>query len=144
MAIFARINDFGEVITVTSVNNKILKDSGGEESELRGIAFLRTLYKEQTSVWVQGSYNTQAGVHKLGGTPFRKNYAGIGFTYDESKDAFIPAKKYASWTLNESTCLWEPPIPRPDDEYEVIDGLNTITKRCEWNESTLSWDKVEV
>ena len=71
MAIFARINDFGEVITVTSVNNKILKASGGEESELRGIAFLRTLYKEQTSVWVQGSYNTQAGVHKLGGTPFR-------------------------------------------------------------------------
>ena len=100
MAIFARINDFGEVITVTSVNNKILKDSGGEESELRGIAFLRTLYKEQTSVWVQGSYNTQAGVHKLGGTPFRKNSPGEGFSYDQTRDAFIPPKPYESWVLN--------------------------------------------
>ena len=64
--------------------------------------------------------------------------------YDETRDAFIPAKKYASWTLNESTCSWEAPVSRPNDEYEIIDGLNTIIGRYEWNESTTSWDKIEV
>lgn len=62
------------------------------------------------------SYNTYGGVHLNGGTPFRKNYAGVGFKYDAEKDAFIPPQQFASWTLNEETCLWEPPIPRPTEE----------------------------
>ena len=78
------------------------------------------------------SYNTQGGVHKLGGTPFRKNYAGIGFKYDVDRDAFIPPKPYASWELNEDTCLWDPPTPYPDDGGRYI-----------WNEETTSWDLVE-
>jgi hypothetical protein len=78
------------------------------------------------------SYNTRKGVHILGGTPFRKNYACIGFTYDESKDAFIPLQPFPSWTLNEETCWWEPPIPRPDD----------ITKFYIWNEETQIWDLI--
>ena len=65
--------------------------------------------------WIQTSYNTHGGVHVLGGTPLRKNFAGVGFTYDANKDAFIPPKPYNSWTLNETTCLWESPLPYPTD-----------------------------
>ena len=77
------------------------------------------------------SYNTSGGVHKEGGIPFRKNYAGIGFTYDEQRDAFIPPKPFSSWILNEDTCLWEPPVPYPTDG-----------ERYTWNEDTISWDLV--
>ena len=80
--------------------------------------------------WLQTSFNTSGGVHygpdgnPDGGVPLRKNYAGIGFTYSESRDAFIPLQPYAGWILNESTCLWESPVPVPDDEgpYIVEDG----------------------
>lgn len=78
--------------------------------------------------WKQTSYNTHGGVHALGGTPLRKNYAGIGYTYDSTRDAFIPPKPFASWLLNEATCLWDAPIPMP------IDG-----KRYSWNEEQLAW-----
>ena len=80
------------------------------------------------SEWRQTSYNTKGGVHALGGTPFRKNYAGIGFSYDEQRNAFIPPKPFASWLLNESTCLWDAPTPMPTDG-----------KMYRWDEPTLSW-----
>ena len=80
------------------------------------------------SSWVQTSYNTRGGEHTLGGTPLRKNYAGIGYTYDPQRDAFIPPKPFPSWVLNEDRCRWEAPIPRPDDTYSWI-----------WDEPTLSW-----
>jgi hypothetical protein len=80
------------------------------------------------SEWVQTSYNTQAGVHSKNGTPLRKNFAGIGFTYDAGRDAFIPPKPYASWLLNEDTCQWGAPTSAPTD------GKNYI-----WRESTTSW-----
>lgn len=88
------------------------------------------------SRWVQTSYNTYAGKHKLGGTPLRKNYAGIGYTYDEQRDAFIPPKPYPSWNLNEDTCLWESPIPYPNDEKQYI-WDETIGN---WSELTLTED----
>ena len=78
--------------------------------------------------FIQTSYNTYGGVHILGGTPLRKNYAGIGYTYDSVRDAFISPKPYDSWTLNEETCCWEPPTPMPSDD-----------KIYHWNEETLSW-----
>ena len=81
--------------------------------------------------WVQTSYNTQGGVHANDETPLRKNYAGIGYTYDDERDAFIPPKPYASWTLNEDTCLWEAPTAKPDD------GI------YEWNEDAGEWVAVE-
>jgi hypothetical protein len=81
------------------------------------------------------SYNTVGGVHLLGGTPFRKNYAGIGFTYDESRDAFIQPKPYESWTLNEDKCIWEAPIQIPD----YIDGYLWI-----WNEELLNWESIQI
>jgi len=80
------------------------------------------------SGWIQTSYNTYGGSHKNGGTPLRKNYAGVGFTYDSDRDAFIPPKPFASWTLNEETCLWNAPSEYPNDG-----------KRYSWDEETLSW-----
>ena len=79
------------------------------------------------------SYNTYGGVHNGGGTPFRKNYAGIGFTYDPQRDAFIPPKPFNSWILNETTCLWDPPTPMPTP---------TLETRHYWDEDTLSWIEV--
>lgn len=79
--------------------------------------------------WIQTSYNTHAGVHSQDGTPLRKNFAGIGFSYDKTRDAFIPPKPYPSWLLNDDTCQWEPPVAYPEGE-----GLYS------WNEETQSWD----
>lgn len=78
--------------------------------------------------WVQTSYNTYGGVHKDGGKPLRKNYAGIGYTYDRERDAFIPPQPYPSWTLNEETCLWDSPIPYPEDGKYYI-----------WDEEKVAW-----
>ena len=128
MASFAKLNSENIVITVESVVNDVLKDSNGIEQEQLGIDFLRTLYNEPNAIWKQTSYNTVAGIHNLGGIPFRKNYAGIGYTYDSQRDAFIPPKPYNSWILNESTCLWEAPISYPNDGQYY-----------NWNEETLSW-----
>ena len=81
--------------------------------------------------WIQTSYNTSGGVHSQGGTPLRKNYAGIGYTYDNTRDAFIPPKPYNSWVLNEDTCLWEAPTPMPNDG-----------KMYGWDEATTSWVEI--
>jgi hypothetical protein len=83
------------------------------------------------------SYNTSAGQHIFGGTPYRKNYAGIGYTYDETRDAFIPPKPFPSWLLNEDTCLWESPIPYPNTDYipEELQIYNSLY----WNEDSGSW-----
>lgn len=83
--------------------------------------------------WVQTSYNTQGGVHGGGGTPLRKNYAGVGYTYDKDRDAFIPPQPYPSWALNEETCLWESPIPCP-----IVEG-----KFYTWNEEFLTWLEIK-
>lgn len=94
--------------------------------------FFETFVDTTPGTWVQTSYNTHGGIHKNGGTPLRKNYAGIGYTYDKLRDAFIPPQNYPSWILNESTCLWEPPTPYPDDGGSY-----------EWNEATVSWDATD-
>ena len=88
-------------------------------------------------VYKQTSYNTHGGVHSLGGTPFRKNYAGLGYTYDAQRDAFIPPKPYASWVLDENTCLWNSPIPMPSDAT-----LGPPPKMYNWNEETIGWDLI--
>jgi hypothetical protein len=118
MASFAKLNSNNIVITVESVVNEVLKDSNGLEQESIGVQFLKTLYNEPNSVWVQTSYNNN----------IRKNHAGIGFTYDSQRDAFIPPKPYNSWILNETTCNWESPISKPDNENKYT-----------WNEETQSW-----
>ena len=115
MSHFAKLDNNNVVIFVTVGR----QEDDGREAELCA----RTGDK-----YVQTSYNTLGGVHRLGGTPFRKNYAGIGYIYDEQRDAFIAPKPYASFVLNEDTCLWEPPVPYPTDGERYL-----------WNEEELEW-----
>jgi hypothetical protein len=129
MASFAKIGLNAKVIEVISVNNDVIKDSSGVEREELGIQFLNEL--TGWPIWKQTSYNTKAGIHNNGGIPFRKNHAGIGYTYDEDRDAFIPKKPYNSWILNEQTCLWEPPVAYPTDG-----------KRYNWNENLANWELI--
>ena len=109
MAHFAKVKD-GKVIKVIVAEQEFIDTLDGE--------------------WVQTSYNTFGGEHKLGETPLRKNFAGVGYTYDRVKDAFIPPNPYTSWTINETTCLWEAPVAYPDDG-----------KLYKWNEETKSWEE---
>jgi hypothetical protein len=129
MASFAKIGLNGKVIEVLSIVNEVLHDANGVEQEFIGIDFLTKL--TGYPIWVQTSYNTYGGVHNNGGTPLRKNHAGIGYTYDEDRDAFIPKKPFNSWILNETTCLWESSIPYPQDNNEY-----------KWNEQNQSWDLI--
>ena len=129
MAHFAKIGLNSKVIETVVVNNNELLDSNGVEQEANGVDFLTKL--TGWAIWKQTSFNTFAGQHTLGGTPFRKNYGAIGFTYDEDRDAFIPPKLYNSWTLNETTCQWEAPVSHPNDG-----------KQYQWNEVDQSWDLV--
>ena len=101
--------------------------------------FFNTFVDSSPGEWIQTSYNTRGGIHYApnsnepdGGVALRKNYAGIGFTYDKDRDAFIPPKPYASWTLDEASCLWEAPVPMPADENAY-----------EWNEETQSWELID-
>jgi hypothetical protein len=130
MASFAKIGLNNKVIEVQSVVNEVLHDSNGVEQEVNGVDFLTKL--TGYPLWKQTSYNAHGGVHSSGGTPLRKNHAGIGYTYDEDRDAFIPKKPFNSWILNEDTCLWNAPVAMPTDGEYI------------WNESTLTWDIVEV
>jgi hypothetical protein len=108
------------------VNNGIVEQVIVAEPE-----FFETFVDSSPGEWIQTSYNTRGGVHANGGTPLRKNYAGIGYTYDRVLDAFIPPKPYASWTLNEDTCLWDAPVAYPDDG-----------KIYSWDEATTNWIEV--
>jgi hypothetical protein len=125
MAHFAKIGSGNIIETVEVLSNDVAT------TEQAGVEFLQNFHNSR-DVWKQTSFNTRGGVHILGGTPFRKNYAGIGYKYDQTKDAFIPPKPYNSWTLNETTCLWEAPVAKPDDD-----------NRYTWNETNQTWDLVE-
>ena len=132
MAHFAKIGLNGKVIEVQSVNNEVLHDSNGVEQENIGIDFLTQL--TGWAIWKQTSYNGN----------IRKNFAGIGMTYDEDRDAFIPKKPYASWVLNETTCLWEAPVVKPETFTQGLideDG-NPIPDVYTWNETNTTWDLV--
>lgn len=120
MAHFAQLDEAGVVTQVIVVHNNELLDENGVESEAKGIAFCQSLFGANTR-WLQTSYNGN----------FRKNYAGIDYRYDEARNAFIPPQPYPSWVLNETTCLWQAPVARPDDE-----------KLYRWDEPTLSWVEV--
>ena len=125
MANFCKLGIGNIVEKIVVVSNDIAT------TEQAGVDFLNNLYGTNDA-WKQTSYNTRGGVHKLGGTPFRKNYAGIGWKYNQTKDAFISPKPFNSWILNEETCLWEAPVALPDTE-----------NRYTWNEETTSWDLVD-
>ena len=118
MAHFAEIDE----------NNIVLRVIVGVDEPLDG----ETIYRELTGTnWKKTSYNTHGGQHLLGGSPFRKNYAGIGYIYDTQRDAFIPPKPYPTWILDEQTCQWNPPVAYPSDN-----------KMYTWNESTIAWIEI--
>lgn len=121
MAYFAQLDPSFVVTEVISVNNNTIDNLPFPESEPVGVAFLQSLFGS-TTVWKQTSYNAN----------FRKNYAGIGYTYDPVLDAFIAPQPYPSWLLNTTTCQWQAPVPYPDDGKTYI-----------WDEATLSWVLVE-
>jgi hypothetical protein len=121
MAYFAKLGTGNIVEQVISINNAVITDANGVEQEQLGNDFINKLYNTR-DVWKQTSYNNN----------IRKNYAGIGYTYDQQRDAFIPKKPYQSWILNETTCLWEAPVAKPNDENNY-----------NWNEITTTWDLVE-
>lgn len=115
MAHYAQINENNIVTQVLVIEQDVI-DTG--------------LFGDPSS-FVQTSYNTHGGVHSLGGTPLRKNYAGIGYTYDSNRDAFIPPKPFNSWVIDETTCLWKAPKEMPTDGKEY-----------HWDEDTISWVEV--
>jgi hypothetical protein len=121
MANFAKLDRDGNVIEVVSVNNIEMLSADGSESEVMGIAFL-IRWSGGYSNWKQTSYNSK----------IRKNYAGVGYKYDSARDAFIPPHPFASWTLNEQTCLWDCPVQYPTD--------GSIYK---WDEASTTWDVSE-
>ena len=97
------------------------------------------------SSWIQTSYNTNHGEHCLGGTPLRKNYAGKGFTYDQTRDAFIPQQPFPSWILNEDTCHWDAPIPYPLPEHVRRTAKDAISNHVfEWDEDNVTWKRSPV
>ena len=131
MAHFAKLGTGNIIERVEVISNDIAT------TEQAGVEFLQNLYKDRAA-WKQTSYNTLGGEHLTGGTPFRKNYATIGGKYDQTRDAFIPPKPYNSWTLNETTCLWEAPTPEPELTQDQIDNNNYYR----WNETNQTWDLV--
>jgi hypothetical protein len=109
-------------------NNIVTRVLVGNNDDINGDEGYKWLIDNLGGVWKKTSYNTKAGQHKEGGTPFRKNYAGVGFTYDESRDAFIPPKPFDSWILDEETCQWNSPVRLPDEENLYF-----------WDEAELKW-----
>ena len=95
--------------------------------------FFSTFVDNSPGEWIQTSYNTHGGLHTQGGTPLRKNYAGVGMVYDSVRDAFYAPQPFTSWTLNEDSCLWEAPVAYPN-------AVNN--EQYTWNEETTSWDAV--
>jgi hypothetical protein len=122
MAHFAKLDKDNNVIEVNSVNNIEMLAADGSESEVMGVAFL-IRWSGGYSNWKQTSYNGK----------IRKNFAGLGYKYDSTRDAFIPPKPFPSWTLNETTCLWDAPTPYPTDG-----------ERYQWDEATTSWVLINV
>jgi len=116
MAHFAKIGLNSKVIEVVTLNNEVIQDANNNEVEKLGIDYLTNL--TGWSIWKQTSYNNS----------IRKNFAGVGYKYDEDRDAFIPPKPYSSWTLNETTCQWEAPTAYPTDG-----------KSYDWDETTTAW-----
>ena len=129
MAHFVEINASNIVIRVVVLDDKDTQDENGNEVESIGAKYLSDAFG---GTWLRTSYNTSGGVHSIVETPFRKNYAGIGYTFDATRDAFIPLKPFDSWTLTEDTCQWNAPIVLPDED-----------RQYNWNEDTQTWDLTE-
>jgi len=143
MAHFAKISEENEVLQVLTLDNKDCENSEGVETESVGQQYLETHNNWPANLWIQTSYWTLNNTHLNGGTPFRGNYAGHGFTWDSENEIFWPPKPYSSWVKNTSEARWQSPIgDAPDLTAEQIaqNEANTHTNQYVWNESGQSWD----
>ena len=136
MAHYAKLGANNKVIAVHVVADTDCQNADGIEDEEVGRQFLERIHS--WPLWKKTSYNTANGQHKNGGTPLRGNYAGIGYTYDEDNDLFLPKKPYASWVLNVAEAKWQSPV----GDAPALSEEEQTTHRYEWNESTGAWDKV--
>ena len=143
MAHFAKLGANGKVIQVLTCDNEVMKDSEGKEIEANGQQWLETHNNWPAQMWIQTSYNTSGNTHSGGGTPFRGNYAGIGYEWDEDNNIFWPKKPYASWVKNTTTAQWQSPIgdaPALTAEQTSQNEAGTNDWTYIWNESGQSWD----
>jgi len=143
MAHFAKIGMNGKVIAVLTMGNKDMLNADGVEDERVGQQYLERHNNWPGPMWIQTSYNTTANTHKLGGTPLRGNYAGIGYTWDEDNNIFWPKKPYASWVKNTTDARWQSPIgdaPALTAEQESQNAANNNRWNYSWNEAGQSWD----
>jgi hypothetical protein len=141
MAHFAKLGANGKVISVLTLDNKDMLNADGVEDETVGQQYLEHHNNWPAQMWIQTSYNTIQNTHKLGGTPFRGNYAGIGFTWDEDDNIFWPKKPHASWVKDMATASWKSPI---GDAPELTEEEKTANKYYVWNEEGQSWDLTDV
>jgi hypothetical protein len=137
MAHFAKIGLNSKVISVLRLNNSDMLNADGVEDESVGQQYLQHHNNWPAQMWIQTSYNTFGGTHKLGGTPLRGNYAGIGMIWDEDNNIFYSKKPYASWVLNTTTAQWESPI---GDASALTAEQIATNSYHDWNEDTQSWD----
>ena len=147
MAHFAKLGGMGKVIQVVVVDDKDMLNADGVEDESVGQQFLERTFDWAAQMWVQTSYNTIKNTHRLGGTPFRGNYAGIGFIWDEDNQIFWPKKPYPSWVKDLNTASWKSPIgnaPALTDEQENQNVVGDHLWDYNWNEATGSWDLVNL
>ena len=143
MAHFAKIGMNGKVIQVLTLDNKDMLNADGVEDESVGQQHLEIHNNWPAQMWIQTSYNTTANTHRLGGTPLRGNYAGIGFIWDEDNNIFWPPKPYASWVKNTTTAQWDSPIgaaPALTAEQQTQNEADTHMWGYIWNEAGQSWD----
>ena len=143
MAHFAKLGANGKVIQVLTMDNDKMLNADGVEDETVGQQWLETHNNWPAQMWIQTSYNTQENQHKNGGTPFRGNYAGIGYTWDEDDQIFWPKKPYASWVKDTTTAQWKSPIgdaPALTAEQESQNTNKTHSWSYIWNEEGQSWD----
>ncbi len=139
MASFAKISEENEVVSVHCVaDNDTSQD--GVENESVGQAFLEKIHKWPAHLWKKCSYNTVKGNHLLGGTPYRGNYPAIGDVWDETNNIFTKPKPYASWTLDTTTGVWNPPVAKPAAQEDVANKSNF--RHYSWNEENQQWDVV--
>ena len=143
MAHFAKINEQNEVLQVLTLNNSDMFNSENVEIESVGQQYLETHNNWPANLWIQTSYNTSGGQHNDGGTPFRGNYAGIGYTWDEDDQIFWPEKPYVSWVKNIATASWKSPIgdaPILTEEQTLQNTAGTHRWVYKWNEANTTWD----
>jgi len=142
MAHFAKLTENNTVSAVLNVSNNVITDENNVEQESLGQQHLQTHHNWPANLWIQTSYNTKDNQHTDGGTPFRGNYAGIGFTWDSENEIFWPPQPYASWTKNNTTASWDPPVAQPEPTEEQITQITAETHiwNTTWNESTQTWD----